>query len=806
MHKRCLNVFKTFVSASLVLSLSPVAAFAQEGVGSDTTSGASVSAEAQVTTDTSASTQAAEASLDDSVEVQKTDTSKLSAVSETAANAVESYFSDRSSEVEGTGSAADDSSVDLSSSVASTSDERADNFNQMADSANIEVLDASSTVDVTSVDQQGSTISVDAYEQTVFTYDDLSDGKGGSDVAIFGTDHSLEVKATDAEAAIVSDAYDESDLSNIDTTDTANTAGKGSGSKADSNGTKSSEKTAGKAAAKSNASDSAAEKKANSTESGAAEQPAAQSDAQAAGTSDSSSLLSYVSDFFSTAFSLVVPEKAYGTTYDSKYNAAKAIAYSDKYALSYNTKYRNFNSVGGDCANFTSQALKAGKLTTDATGSSASSVWYYKSGSNYSTSWTYCPTFVKYMKKNKGKYIKNPKASQIYPGSPVLYMSSGVWAHATLCVGYNSAGTPVINAHNNDRYHVPYTYWNTTRCTIQMTKTKPTVGTGSTFETGRNASATSTDLKSDADATYTYAILDSVNHTVQLVDYSGTASKAIIPASVKNPSDGLTYKVVAVSDSVFAGNKHITSATIGGQFTKLATGVFKNCTYLKTVTFTQASSASAYVQRTGTSAFEGCTRLTTIKGASQIEKIGKRAFYGCKKLTSISGFTNVNSIGSQAFWNCKKLATLSTFGKTTYVGSSAFRNCDKLTRVSGFPVLKTLKSYTFYDCDGLKSVNITSPKLKTVGAYAFYTDAALSKIYLSSTKLTAIGDYAFYKNKKLSKLKIYSSKINTSKVGFRSFYKVRSKAKIYVPKAQKKSYRSAFRTHGLPYSVKFRSI
>ncbi len=163
--------------------------------------------------------------------------------------------------------------------------------------------------------------------------------------------------------------------------------------------------------------------------------------------------------------------QAYPLSYDPK----KAAAYADKYVRPgikgevdgsyYNPAYKNFNSVGGDCTNFVSQCLYAGGLSmTDS--------WYYKSGTNYTSTWTFSREHFPYMSK-LGKAIWDPSAEDIYMGSPVYYRSAygSNISHTTICVGKNSAGTPIVNSHNKDYYHIRWNYWGDSAnyYTVQMT-------------------------------------------------------------------------------------------------------------------------------------------------------------------------------------------------------------------------------------------------------------------------------------------------------------------------------------------------
>ncbi len=152
------------------------------------------------------------------------------------------------------------------------------------------------------------------------------------------------------------------------------------------------------------------------------------------------------------------------------YNPDAAVSYSDTYVYNYNPNYSNYNSIGGDCANFVSQCLHAGGLEmTDG--------WYWYSYSNRSSSWSSCSSQISYL-SGLGTYIRNPSESQILKGNPVYYYSSSGVQHTALCVGTNSSGTPIVNAHNSDRYRVNWqlggsSYWAGGFSTIQLSANTP---------------------------------------------------------------------------------------------------------------------------------------------------------------------------------------------------------------------------------------------------------------------------------------------------------------------------------------------
>lgn len=164
----------------------------------------------------------------------------------------------------------------------------------------------------------------------------------------------------------------------------------------------------------------------------------------------------------------------------------RVIDYADQYVIHsvssgmstayYNTPMYGYYS-GNDCANFVSQCLKAGGMVDDyGTGKDNENAddtqWWYDTYSsptndNYSASpmaWRYVPSFINYWTQ-KGYSKVSASNSSVFPGNPVLSGDN----HVGICVGYNSAGTPIINAHNRDVYHVPYTMIGSgTRTTIRI--------------------------------------------------------------------------------------------------------------------------------------------------------------------------------------------------------------------------------------------------------------------------------------------------------------------------------------------------
>lgn len=148
----------------------------------------------------------------------------------------------------------------------------------------------------------------------------------------------------------------------------------------------------------------------------------------------------------------------------------KALEYADKFCgaaslpehgFQYNPEYRNYNSQGGDCANFASQIMYAGGFKKNQT-------WNYTNGAG-SKSWVNAQAFKDYMIYSgrasliaSGSYDKILKASyNLLPGDFVAYEKKGKIVHISVVSGLDSRGYALVNSHNTDRYRVPWDLgWN----------------------------------------------------------------------------------------------------------------------------------------------------------------------------------------------------------------------------------------------------------------------------------------------------------------------------------------------------------
>ncbi|WP_368490490.1 amidase domain-containing protein [Clostridium sp. BJN0013] len=143
-----------------------------------------------------------------------------------------------------------------------------------------------------------------------------------------------------------------------------------------------------------------------------------------------------------------------------------AVEYADKYCgiatekkcgYIYNKKYRNYNSQGGDCANFASQILhEGGKFKKNRS-------WNYDS-SGATGAWLNADGFKDYMIYSgrasviaHGSYEKVYKASyKLLPGDFIAYEKKGDITHISVVTGADCKGYSLVSCHNTDRNRVPW--------------------------------------------------------------------------------------------------------------------------------------------------------------------------------------------------------------------------------------------------------------------------------------------------------------------------------------------------------------
>ena len=117
---------------------------------------------------------------------------------------------------------------------------------------------------------------------------------------------------------------------------------------------------------------------------------------------------------------------------EKEYNRQKVLEYANKWALSRNPKYYDYEKIGGDCTNFISQCIYAGSEVMNYNS------WYYKNANNKSPSWTGVEFLYNFLTQNKsvGPRGKEVSQNQIQVGDLIQLSSNGEkFTHSLIVVG-----------------------------------------------------------------------------------------------------------------------------------------------------------------------------------------------------------------------------------------------------------------------------------------------------------------------------------------------------------------------------------
>ena len=129
----------------------------------------------------------------------------------------------------------------------------------------------------------------------------------------------------------------------------------------------------------------------------------------------------------------------------------------------------------------------------------------------------------------------------------------------------------------------------------------------------------------------------------------------------------------------------------------------------------------------GSSAFGGCTGLTSVMIPNSVTSIGSSAFGSCTGLTSVIIPNSMTSIGAYAFTNCSGLTSVTIGNSVTSIGACAFENCSGLTSVTIPNSVTSIGEMAFLGCSGLTSVTIGSG-VTSIGERAFLYCNGLKKV------------------------------------------------------------------------------
>lgn len=222
------------------------------------------------------------------------------------------------------------------------------------------------------------------------------------------------------------------------------------------------------------------------------------------------------------------------------------------------------------------------------------------------------------------------------------------------------------------------------------------------------------------------------------VTFSSTVTE--IPAYLfyKNVAITLTDlpKVKTIGKSAFEGCSKLTTLNFGQDLMTVDDRAFYNCTNVTKLTFPDA------ITTIGDEAFENCSSITEVTVGSKLQSIGASAFQKCGSFTAILLPDNFTTMGASAFEGCKKLTVAKLGNSLRAVPARAFKNCIALSEMTVPATSVSMGDQAFYN-DSVLAVITMNDGLKTIGNEVFWNNSGIRTFTIPGT-VTSIGSNSFY--------------------------------------------------------------
>ena len=180
--------------------------------------------------------------------------------------------------------------------------------------------------------------------------------------------------------------------------------------------------------------------------------------------------------------------------------------------------------------------------------------------------------------------------------------------------------------------------------------------------------------------------------------------------------------VTSIESSAFSGCSSLTSIIIPNSVTSIVNNPFEGCYGLSSIvvesgnhTYDSRENCNAIIETKSNTLIAGCQNTVI---PNSVTSIGNWAFSGCSSLTSITIPDGVKSIGNCAFKGCSSLSSFTIPNSVMRIEGQTFENCSSLTSVTIPNSVTSIGSSAFSGCSSLTSITIPN-SVTSIGHDAF---------------------------------------------------------------------------------------
>ena len=220
----------------------------------------------------------------------------------------------------------------------------------------------------------------------------------------------------------------------------------------------------------------------------------------------------------------------------------------------------------------------------------------------------------------------------------------------------------------------------------------------------------------------------------------------------------ISPSVTKIAPYLFYKNAAITLTDLP-KVKEIGRSAFEECSKLTTLNLGQA------LETVGDCAFQNCTNVTKLTFPDATTEIGSRAFAYCSSVTEITVGQGLKSVGDYSFVDCGSFTALVLPDKFTTMGGSAFEGCRKLTNAKLGQSLTSVPNNAFKNCIALSEMNLPAT-VKSIGDQAFYNDSTIAVVTMREG-LETIGNEVFWNN---SGVRSFDIPGTVQTIGTNSFY------------------------------------